>query len=244
MERCAVAWVRAPRLYPLAHVVSTELGSATLTGLPRKHARDRAPRRTEPLAERTASGWIGTYGIHTNALPHRLRRHVRALEGVLPSDCEIVTVFGGAVATTSTDVATACSILDYLGSGAVATIKTDTAFRRRQAVSEDGRAELRRRRDRYLRHHRNESPARASAARHGPDATTPNRRPDALMDVFVAPAAPRTAPRSVQAESRPPRPTLHRPGQKHPSISWIPCSVWRFTSTDPVESQIAFTNSA
>jgi len=50
------------------------------------------------------------------------------LEGVLPSDCEIVTVFGGAVATTSTDVATACSILDYLGSGAVATIKTAHSF--------------------------------------------------------------------------------------------------------------------
>ena len=48
--------------------------------------------------------------------------------GVLPPDCEIVTVFGGAVATTSTDREPARSILDFLASSEVARIKTEHNF--------------------------------------------------------------------------------------------------------------------
>ena len=48
--------------------------------------------------------------------------------GVLPSDCEIVTVFGGAVATTSTDRVMARSILEYLASDAAAAVRTAHSF--------------------------------------------------------------------------------------------------------------------
>lgn len=48
--------------------------------------------------------------------------------GVLPSDCEIVTVFGGAIATTSTDRVGAQSILDSLASDAAAAVKTAHSF--------------------------------------------------------------------------------------------------------------------
>jgi len=56
------------------------------------------------------------------------QRGVRIL-GVLPADCEIVTVFGGAVATTSDDREAARGILEFLSSPAVAAIKTRHSFR-------------------------------------------------------------------------------------------------------------------
>ena len=41
-----------------------------------------ASRRAEPRGGGARPTGIGSYGIRTNALPHRLRRHVRALEGM------------------------------------------------------------------------------------------------------------------------------------------------------------------
>ena len=48
--------------------------------------------------------------------------------GVLPPDCEIVTVFGGAVTTTSPHREAARGILEFLSSPAVAPIKARHSF--------------------------------------------------------------------------------------------------------------------
>ena len=150
MEPSAVAWARAPRRYPLAHAVSTALGSATLTTLLlHTHA-------TEPRTERSI------WRSETARERDRLRRHPHECPAAPTSsarqgigrrppvrlrDSHRVRRRGCHIVHRRSDSPQPPGLSDRAPSRRS---RPHTASRRLPAVSEDGTAELRHRRDQVL----------------------------------------------------------------------------------------------